>query len=742
MYHLLTESLDLGDGRTLTLETGKLAKQAHGSIMARLGDTMVLCTACYGGVREGMNFFPLSVDYREYMGAGGKFPGGFIKREGRPSEKEILSGRLIDRCLRPMFPDGFYNEVQVLLNVFSADGENDADVVAGVGASAALMFSGAPFQGPVGEVRVGRVNGNLILYPTVSQMAASDLNLVVAGTESAILMVEGEMQEIAEEDMMAAIAFGHDAIKKLCRMQHALLAQKGEIEAMEYQLNTLPEELISDMQASVAAKIENHLRQPYDKKSFYGGLSDLKDAMLTEWMGPKEEALDVHPKGWTLREVKDAFEVVEKEVMRNMILSEGRRLDGRTTTEIRPIWTEVDYLPCTHGSAIFTRGETQVMSTVVLGTAKNAQLIEGLFEEEERKFYLHYTFPPYSTGEAKMVRGVGRREIGHGKLAERAIAAMLPSEDEFAYTIRIHAEVLESNGSSSMATVCSGTLALMDAGVPMKKPVAGIAMGLITDGARIAVLSDILGTEDHLGDMDFKVTGTADGITACQMDIKIDGLSQETLAQALQQAKEGRLHILGKMAESLSNPRADLKPSAPRLTIIEIPSDTIGAVIGPGGKIIQGLQRETGTEINIEEKEGKGIITIAANDGLKAEHAIRLIKEIVAVPEVGQDYDGTVIEVKEFGPIVEIMPGKSGLLHVSEMSYTRIENAQDIIKVGDKITVRLMDIDGNRLRLSRKPFLEKPEGYVEREYKPRPQGDRPPRRDGGNRPPRRDDRRR
>ena len=722
------QTLELGDGRVLSFETGRLAKQADGAVVVRLGDTMVLCTAVVGNPRDGMNFFPLSVEYREQYYAGGKFPGGFIKREGRPSEKEILSSRLVDRCIRPMFPDGYQNEIQIMLTVVSSDAENDSDVIAGTGASAALMLTGAPFHGPIGEVRVARVNGEFVIFPTTAQRAQSDIDLVVAGTEDSIVMVEGEMNEISEDEMIAALDFGHDFIRKIVDMQRSLMTQVGEIEADEYTLNLLPEALLAKVKDLCATRIADHLRLPYDKKTFYGGIDTITNDVVAALLGVHDEEAgttkaDATEEGWTEKQIREAVGEVERDVMRLAILDEGRRIDGRSTTEVRPIWCEVGYLPRAHGSSVFTRGETQVMAGVTLGTDKDTQDVDTLFENDARRFYLHYNFPPYSTGEVKPVRGTGRREIGHGKLAERALSKVMPTKDEFAYTVRIVCEVLESNGSSSMGSVCSGMMALMDAGVPVRKMVAGIAMGLITEGDRVAVLSDILGTEDHLGDMDFKVTGTEEGITACQMDIKIKGLSRETMVSALAQAKEGRMHILGKMQEAISEPREDLKPFAPRLTVIEIDVDQIGAVIGPGGKVVQGIQRETETVISIEERDGKGFVTIAATDGLKAEAAVKIVKGITSKPEVGEVYEGKVTRILEIGPLIEILPGKEALLHVSEMSYEYVKNVEDVVKVGDVVKVQLIDVlpDG-KLRLSRKPFLEKPEGYVERERPARPSG--------------------
>ncbi|GIV61302.1 MAG: polyribonucleotide nucleotidyltransferase [Rhodothermaceae bacterium] len=712
--------IEFAPGRTITLETGRLAKQANGSVVARLGDTMVLCTAVIAkDVREGQGFFPLTVDYREKYSAGGKIPGGFIKREGRPTDKEVLSSRLVDRALRPLFAEGFYHEVQVIIYVISADPENDADVLAGIGASAALMLAGAPFDGPIAEVRVGRVNGEYIVNPTIQQLEESDIDLIVAGKEDALVMVEGEMEEISEEEMVEALDVAHEAIKVLCRGQRDFVAEHGPVEPFAYEPIVTPPALVERVRELLGPRMAEHLRAPYDKASFYDGIDAIKEEVLTALLGQDDPEAgttraDATPEGWTAGQIKDAVSQVEKEVMREMILSEHRRLDGRRLDEIRDIWAEVGYLPRVHGSAIFTRGETQVLASVTLGTKKDVQAVDQIFDTTDRRFYLHYNFPPFCTGEVKFLRGASRREIGHGFLAERALAPMLPSEEEFPYTIRVNADVLESNGSSSMASVCSGSLALMDAGVPIKKAVAGIAMGLISDGQRTAVLSDILGTEDHLGDMDFKVTGTRDGITACQMDIKIAGLSREILLQALEQARAGRHHILDIMDSVLDRPRPNLSPYAPRLTQITIDASFIGAVIGPGGKVIQGIQRDTNTTIDITEEGGIGIVTVAATNEENARAAIEMIKAIVTVPEAGETYVGTVRKIEPFGAIIEILPGKEGLLHVSELDYGYVERVEDHLQVGDKVQVQLIEVrDDGKLRFSRKPFLPKPEGYDE-----------------------------
>jgi polyribonucleotide nucleotidyltransferase len=715
----ITKTIDIGQGKEITLETGKLAKQAGGAVVARQGDTMVLCTAVIEkSAKENQHFFPLTVDYREKFSAGGMFPGGFMKREGRPSDKETLSSRLVDRTIRPLFPDGFRNEVQVLCFVMSADPEVDADVVAGVGASAALSLAGGPFDGPTAHVRVGRVNGEFVINPTVTESNEGDFNLIVAGKEDAIVMVEGEMKEVSEDDMLAALDFAHDAIKKLVRAQRELredyVREKGEIEQLEYDLKVADDELVEKVRGIASDRIEAHLRQPYDKKSLYGGLKDIRNEVVAEVqksaVGDALDAVGVETAdAYAEGDIKDAFSTVESDIMREMILNEGRRIDGRRLDEVRQIWSEIDYLPRVHGSAVFTRGETQVLAQATLGTARDVQGVDQLFDQEDKRFYLHYNFPPFSVGEARFMRGPGRREIGHGMLAERALLPVLPTEEEFPYTIRIIADVLESNGSSSMASVCSGSMALMAAGVPVRKAVAGIAMGLIKAEDRVAVLSDILGTEDHLGDMDFKVTGTRDGITAVQMDIKIDGLQRSTMQKALEQARAGRNHILDEMAKTIAEPREELAPSAPRLYQLVIDTDFIGAIIGPGGKNIKALQADTNTDINIDEADGKGYVTISATNQEDAEAAIEVIRGIVTVPEVGEEYEGTVRKMLPFGAILEVLPGKEGMLHVSEMAHGYVENPEDEMQVGDKVKVQLIEVrDDGKLRFSRKPFLPEP----------------------------------
>ena len=693
-----------------------------------------MCTAVLArDVREGQNFFPLTVDYREKFCAGGKIHGGFIKREGRSTDKETLSSRLIDRALRPLFGDNFFNEVQIICSVISADDENDGDVIAGVGASAALLLAGAPFDGPIAEVRIGRVDGEFIVNPTLEELTSSDINLIVAGKSDAIVMVEGEMDEVSEEDMLEALSVAHESIKILCQGQIDLVADFGGAKTFEYTPVGLPEGVVEAVREFASARLEEHILKPYSKETFYGGISDIKAEVVTHFLGEGEDAVSATEQGWTKSDIKEAVGKVESDVMRELILRDGRRIDGRGLTDVRNIWTEVGYLPRVHGSAVFTRGETQVISSVTLGTGKDVQPVYQVFDNKDKSFYLHYSFPPFSVGEAKFLRGPGRREIGHGMLAERALQSMIPSKEEFPYTIRINADVLESNGSSSMASVCSGSMAMMDAGVPLRKAVSGIAMGLISDGKRTAVLTDILGTEDHLGDMDFKLTGTRDGLTACQMDIKIAGLSHDLMSKALLQAKDARLHILDIMDETLAEAREDLSPYAPRLTQITIDSSFIGAIIGPGGKVIQGIQRETNTNIEIREEDGVGIVVIAATNGEDAEAALEIVRGIVTVPEEGQDYEGTVRKVEGFGAIVEILPGKEGLLHVSELDYGYVDNVHDYLEVGDKIKVQLIEVrDDGKLRFSRKPFLEKPEGYEERPRERR-EGGGGRGRDGGGR---------
>ncbi len=709
----ITQTIEVG-GKTLTIETGKLAKQADGAVVTSLGDTVVLSTAVTDrNLRDGQHFFPLTVDYRERFSAGGVFPGGFFKREARPSDKETLTSRLIDRTIRPLFPDGFRNEVQVLNYVLAADAETDADVIAGIGSSAALSLSGSPFDGPTAHVRVGRVGGEFVLFPTQSQRAESDIDLIVAGKADAITMVEGEMSEISEDDMVAALEFGFEAIQTIVAGIAEFVATRDERDGapapLEYETVAADADLVETIYGTIKDDVDAHLHKDYAKETFYDGIRDIRDALITDLFGEGDDKKDEIDGGYSVGDVKEAFKAAESRVMREMILNDGRRLDGRKTDEIRDIWTEVDVLPKVHGSAVFTRGETQALVMVTLGTGRDVQAVDQLFDQTDKRFYLHYNFPPFSVGETKFLRGPSRREIGHGMLAERALAKLMPGEEEFPYTVRIISDVLESNGSSSMASVCGGSMALMAAGVPVEKPVAGIAMGLIADGDKVAVLSDILGTEDHLGDMDFKLCGTRDGITACQMDIKIDGLAMSTMREALEQAKVGREHILDEMAKTLAEPREDISPSAPRLIQVVIDQDFIGAIIGPGGKIIKGIQADTGASINIDERDGKGYVTVAAPDMDAAYAAVDIIRGIVTQPEVGEKYTGTVKNLLPFGAILEIMPGKEAMLHVSEMAHGYVNDPSDECQVGDKLEVQLIEIrDGGKLRVSRKPFLAEP----------------------------------
>jgi polyribonucleotide nucleotidyltransferase len=696
MTNPIIKRIELSDGRTITLETGKLAKQADGAVELRMGNTMLLATVCAAkDAAPGVDFMPLQVEYKEKFSAFGRFPGGFMKREGRPSDYEILTSRLIDRALRPLFPDDYHAEVFVTVMLFSADGEDMPDALAGLAASAALAVSDIPFNGPLSEVRVARVDGQLFVNPTFSQLEKADMDIMVGATIDNIMMVEGEMSEVSEAELLEAIKFAHEEIKKQCQAQ---------LELMEYSHEENDEELRKQVwsicypKAYVVASSQNS-----DKHA----RMDAFETILEEFMEsvPEEERETKAPL------VAKYYHDVEKEAMRRCILDEGKRLDGRSTTDIRPIWSEVDYVQGPHGSAVFTRGETQSLTTVTLGTKLDEKIVDDVLNHSTERFLLHYNFPPFSTGEARPQRGTGRREIGHGNLAHRALKRMIP--EGYPYVIRVVSDILESNGSSSMATVCAGTLALMDAGVQMKKPVSGIAMGLISEnkGQNYAVLSDILGDEDHLGDMDFKVCGTKDGITATQMDIKVDGLSYEILEKALAQAKAGREHIMGKMMETLSEPRADLKPHAPRIEVIEIPKDFIGAVIGPGGKIIQGIQEETGAIITIEEVDNKGRVEVSASNKDSIDAAMRKIKGIVAVPEVGEVYEATVRSVMPYGAFCEFLPGKDGLLHISEIDWKRLEKVEDAgIKEGDKIAVKLIDIDPKtgKFKLSRKVLLPRP----------------------------------
>ncbi|MFO7671127.1 MAG: polyribonucleotide nucleotidyltransferase [Bacteroidales bacterium] len=706
----IQETIDLGDGRTIIIETGVLAKQADGAVMVRMGDTMMLATVVSAKeAEEGSDFMPLSVEYKEKYAALGKFPGGFLKREARPSDYEILVSRLVDRALRPLFPDDFHAETFVTVTLMSAEVDTPPDALAGLAASAALAVSDIPFNGPIAEVRVARVKGKMVINPTFTQLAEADIEIMVGATHDNILMVEGEMKEVSEADMLEAIKFAHEAIKPMCAAQLALTKKTGKEEKREYSHEVNNEELRKQIwketydAAYKIAKSGN--ADKHARSEAFGKVKEDFIAKLSDVAGEEGEV--------NVMLVSKYYHEVEKEAVRRAILDDKIRLDGRRTDEIRPIWSEVNYLPSAHGSAVFTRGETQSITTVTLGTKMDAKLIDDVLKKGNDKFLLHYNFPPFSTGEARPNRGTSRREVGHGNLAHRALKGILPSADEMPYTLRIVSDILESNGSSSMATVCAGTLALMDAGVQIKKPVSGIAMGLITDKGsdKFAVLSDILGDEDHLGDMDFKVTGTRDGITATQMDIKVEGLSYEILAQALEQAKIGRLHILDKISETMSAPNPDYKPHTPRIQRIEIPKDMIGAVIGPGGKVIQEIQAQTNSTITIEEVGNVGLVDVFAVDKASIDAAMNWIKGIVAVPEVGTIYTGKVKTITPYGAFVEILPGKDGLLHISEVEHRRLEKVEEVLSEGQMIEVKLIAVDdkSGKLKLSRKVLLPKPE---------------------------------
>jgi polyribonucleotide nucleotidyltransferase len=703
MESYITKEIEIG-GRKLLLETGKLAKQANGAVMVRYADTMVLVTAVASEEAvEGQDFLPLSVEYREKTSAAGKIPGGFFKREGKPSEKEVLSARLIDRPIRPLFPKEWTFETQIVATVFSFDGENDADFLGAIGASAALMVSDIPFDGPIAEVRVGRIGGEFVINPTISQLETSDMDLTVAGSEDSIVMVEGESKEVSESELLQALEFAHSHIKEIVRLQKelAIAVNKPKRPVPQKQI---PEGLAEEVVRMVGPRISELNRQILKKADRSERLQAIRDEIV-------EELAEKYPEQEGA--IEEIIHDVERQDMRMMILREARRLDGRSYKDIRPITCEVGLLPRTHGSALFTRGETQSLTTVTLGTKLDEQLIDGLLPESTKRFMLHYNFPGYSVGEVSRMSGPGRREIGHGNLAERALKNIAPSEKEFPYTIRVVSDILESNGSSSMATVCAGSLALFDAGVPMKKPVAGIAMGLVKEGDEVAVLSDILGNEDHLGDMDFKVAGTRDGITAFQMDIKIRGISFEILSRALEQAREGRLHILEIMEETISQPRSELSPYAPRLTTIRIPVDMIGAVIGPQGKVIKNIVQQTGAEVNIEDD---GSVLIAAVSQEAGSRAKEMIEKLVEAPEVGKVYKGVVKRLMDFGVFVEFLPGKEGLLHISQIDHKRTNRVEDVFKVGDEVEVKLMEIDEmGRYNLSRKVLIENPNPTSSRE---------------------------
>lgn len=705
MIKPITKSIDLGDGRSITIETGKLAKQADGSVTVRMGDTILLATVCAAkDANPGVDFMPLQVEYKEKFAAFGRFPGGFLRREGRASDYEILTCRLVDRALRPLFPDDYHAEVFVNIILFSSDGKDIPDALAGLAASAALAVSTIPFNGPISEARVARIDGKFVLNPTFDQLAQADMDIMVGATIDNIMMVEGEMKEVQESEMLEAIKFAHEAIKLQCQAQLELMELCGTTEKRTYCHEANDEDLRKDVWAkcydkayAVATSCNTNKHERVD--NFEAIVTEYKASLTEEELAEKGALIGKY------------YHDVEKEAMRRSILDEGKRLDGRKTTEIRPIWSEVDYLPGAHGSAIFTRGETQSLTTVTLGTKLDEKIIDDVLNNGRERFLLHYNFPPFSTGEARPQRGVGRREVGHGNLAHRALKPMIPTG--YPYVVRVVSDILESNGSSSMATVCAGTLALMDAGVEIKKPVTGIAMGLISEkkGTNYAVLSDILGDEDHLGDMDFKVCGTVDGITATQMDIKVDGLSYEILEKALNQAKEGRLHIMGKVLETLPAPRPDLKPNAPRIVVMMIPKDFIGAVIGPGGKIIQGIQEETGATITIEEIDNQGRVEISATNKASIDAAVAKVKGITTVPEIGEVYEAKVRSIMPYGAFCEFLPGKDGLLHISELSWDRIENMEDAgLKEGDILELKLVDIDSKtgKIKLSRKALLPRP----------------------------------
>ena len=731
--NVITKSVQLPDGRTITIETGKVAKQADGAAVLRMGNTVLLATVCAAkDAVPGTDFMPLQVDYREQYSAAGRFPGGFTKREGKASDEEILTSRLVDRALRPLFPSNYHAEVYVQVMLLSADGVDQPDALAGFAASAAMACSDIPFEHYISEVRVARINGEYVVNPTFQQMEEADMDIMVGATKDNIMMVEGEMKEVSEQDLIGALKVAAEAIKPMCELQYELAKEKGTDVKREYDHEINDEELREQIKTELYKPaydinhqaLEKHARQDaFDK--VLADFLEKYDAAHTDLS--EEDLEEKHA------EATRYYDDVMRDAMRRCILDEGLRLDGRATTDIRPIWCEVSPLPMPHGSAIFQRGETMSLSTCTLGTKMDEKLIDGVLEKSYQRFLLHYNFPPFSTGEAKAQRGVGRREIGHGHLAWRGLKGQIPAD--FPYTVRLVSQILESNGSSSMATVCAGTLALMDAGVPMKKPVSGIAMGLIKNPGedKYAILSDILGDEDHLGDMDFKTTGTRDGLTATQMDIKCDGLSFEILEEALMQAKAGREHILNCMMETISEPRAEMKPQVPRIVAFDIPKEFIGAVIGPGGKIIQQMQEDTGATITIEETDGKGHVQVSAPNKDSIDAALAKIKAIVAVPEVGEVYEGTVRSIMPYGCFVEILPGKDGLLHISEIDWKRLETVEEAgIKEGDKIKVKLMEIDPKtgKYKLSHRVLMEKPEGYVERERRPRPErGERRGRRD-------------
>ena len=730
--NVITKTVQLPDGREISIETGKLAKQADGAVMLRMGNTMLLATVCAAkDAVPGTDFMPLQVEYREKYAAAGRFPGGFTKREGKANDDEILTCRLVDRALRPLFPSNYHAEVYVNVNLYSADGVDMPDALAGFAASAALSCSDIPFEGPISEVRVIRLNGEYIVDPTFDQMKDADMDIMVGATEENIMMVEGEMKEVSEQDLLQALKVAHEAIKPMCRLQKELSKELGKDVKREYCHEVNDEELREQVNKECYQPAYDITKQALEKQARAEAFEKIREDFKVRYAEAHADmdAAELEEKNAL---VDRYYHDVERDAMRRCILDEGIRLDGRGTTDIRPIWCEVSPLPGPHGSSIFTRGETQSLSTVTLGTKLDEKLVDDVLDRSYMRFLLHYNFPPFSTGEAKAQRGVGRREIGHGHLAWRALKGQIPAD--YPYTVRVVSDILESNGSSSMATVCAGTLALMDAGVPIKKPVSGIAMGLIKNPGeeKYAVLSDILGDEDHLGDMDFKTTGTKDGLTATQMDIKCDGLSYEILEKALMQAKQAREHILGKILECMPEPRPELKPHVPRIEQIIIPKEFIGAVIGPGGKIIQGMQEDTGATITIDEEDGVGKVQVSGPNAESIQAALSKIRAIVAVPEVGEVYEGTVRSIMPYGCFVEFMPGKDGLLHISEIDWKRLETVEEAgIKEGDKMTVKLLEIDPKtgKFKLSHRVLIPKPEGYVERP--PRPRRERPER---GERP--------
>ena len=697
-----TEENHLNDGRKIILETGKLAKQAHGSVMVKTGNCMLLCTVVSNYNSAQVDFLPLTVDYREKFASAGRYPGGFFKREARPSDGEILTMRLVDRVLRPLFPSDYHNEVQVMIQLMSNDPDVMPDALAGLAASAAIQLSDIPIECPISEVRIGRINGEFIINPNREQLINSDMDMVVGASEDSVMMVEGEMKECSENEMIDAIKIAHDAIKNQIKAQFNLVKKAGAKETREYELEENDDELYQQILKKAYQKCYDIAKKGTKKEERSKSFNELKDEIIEKYSDQDNEDERLHL-------VKKYFSKVQKEAVRELVLSEGLRLDGRSTDEIRPIWSEVDYLPSTHGSSIFSRGETQSLATVTLGTSREANQIDMPSYEGEERFYLHYNFPPFSTGEARPLRGTSRREVGHGNLAQRALKNMIP--DDCPYTVRVVSEILESNGSSSMATVCSGTMALMDAGVKIKRAVSGIAMGLISDGKRHAVLSDILGDEDHLGDMDFKVTGTTEGITACQMDIKIKGLSYEILTKALNQAKDGRLHILKNMSKTISQYNSSVKSHAPKMVTLRIPNEFIGAVIGPGGKTIQEMQKDTETTIVIEEDGDEGVIEILGVNQDKIDSALKKIDNITFKPKQGEIYDVKVIKILDFGAVVEFVPGNEVLLHISEISWDRIDNVTDEINLGDEFQVKYFGIDPKtrKPKVSRKVLLPRPE---------------------------------